>query len=67
MNQKFSIMKRSLIRLMMAAVLMAASILLFLNNMKWSIEFTGGISFGLDHKVSSTALSQSIGDAMEEA
>lgn len=64
MNQMFSILKRSPLWLVIAALGIGLWLFSFLQNNRPSIEFTGGISFGVEWAVDADKLEQTIQDSV---
>jgi preprotein translocase subunit SecF len=64
--KQFSIMKRSLLWLIIGVAIMASSIVLFVVNMRWSIEFTGGVSLTLDTETSDEQVYSVVDDVMSQ-
>jgi len=63
--KQFAIMKRSLLWLVIGVCVMAASIVLFLSNMRRSIEFTWGLSIVLDGEISEELIDSSTAEVMK--
>lgn len=63
----FPIIKRAYLWLLMAAILMAWSAVLFLTNVRYSIDFTGGVNMRLSTNVDAEELQWSLSSALEEA
>jgi preprotein translocase subunit SecF len=58
MNPHFAIIKKSFLRLGIAVVLAAGALWLFFSNMRYSIQFTGGMEMVVDSQIDTTLVSE---------
>lgn len=66
MKHPFAIIKHRKIRLSIAAVLTALSVALFFSNMRYSIQFTGGMEFVLNAQEIDASVQSSLENALSE-